>query len=302
MLPTIEPRQQAMAHREAASYEIAIAQSTEDMIRLWLHGKSANTVKAYQRDIYEFMTFVGGVALSRVTLNHLQSYEIALNDLGRSPNTIARKIAAIKSLLTFCHKVGLVGHNAGALINTKPSKDKLSERILSRGEVLDMIYSTTNKRDRLLLKMLYVTGARVGELCQLTWDDIKANEDGTARVTLFGKGDKTRVVLIDRELFAELTTMQGPDIINSAIFRSRKGQKPLTTTQAYRIVKQAAARVGIEGNVSPHWFRHSHASHSLDNGAPIHVVQKSLGHASITTTEGYLHSNPKDSSGLYLQF
>lgn len=291
MLATIDRQQDTTA--------IAIAQNTEDRIRLWLHGKSPNTIKSYRRDLYEFLTYAGGVELSQITLNHLQGYEVALGDLGKSQNTIARKLAAVKSLLTFCQKVGLFPYNAGSMINVKPSKDKLSERILSRGEVLDMIYQTANKRDRLLLKLLYVTGARVGELCKLTWSDIKPNEDGGARITLFGKGDKTRVVLIAGEFYQELTQLHTED--GGAVFRSRKGQTAITTTQAYRIVRDAADRVGIEGNVSPHWLRHSHASHALDNNAPIHTVQKSLGHASITTTERYLHSNPKDSSGLYIK-
>jgi integrase/recombinase XerD len=184
------------------------------------------------------------------------------------------------------------------MINIKPSKDTLSERILSRGEVLDMIYGMKSKRDRLLLKMLYATGARVGELCQLTWQDIKPTDTG-ARITLFGKGDKTRVILIGGEMCQELLQLKDED--SGVIFRSRKGGKAITTTQAYRIVRDAADRVGITGNVSPHWLRHSHASHALDNNAPIHTVQKSLGHSSITTTERYLHSNPKDSSGLYIQ-
>jgi integrase/recombinase XerD len=291
MLSTIERVDQTQA--------IAIAQSTEEMIRLWLHGKSANTIKSYRRDIYEFLTYAGGVELNQITLNQLQGFETALGELGKSQNTIARKLAAVKSLLTFCQKVGLAPYNAGSMINVKPSKDTLSERILSRGEVLDMVYQTAYKRDRLLLKLLYVTGARVGELCQLTWSDIKPNEDGGARITLFGKGDKTRVILIAGDLYQELLQLKGEE--NGAVFRSRKGQTAITTTQAYRIVRDAADRVGITGNVSPHWLRHSHASHALDNNAPIHTVQKSLGHSSITTTERYLHSNPKDSSGLYIQ-
>ncbi|OKH12308.1 tyrosine-type recombinase/integrase [[Limnothrix rosea] IAM M-220] len=290
MLPALAKAQQTTA--------IAIAQTTEDMIGLWLHGKSANTQKSYRRDIYEFLTFAGGVELPKVTLNNLQGFEVTLGELGKSPNTIARKLAAVKSLLTFCHKVGFVPFNVGTLVNVKPSKDKLSERILSRGEVLDMIYSTKNKRDRLLLKLLYATGARVGELCRLTWSDIKPTDTG-ARITLFGKGDKTRVILISDELYQEL--LQLKDENGDPIFRSRKGGNAITTTQAYRIVKDSAERAGITGNVSPHWFRHSHASHALDNNAPIHTVQKSLGHSSITTTERYLHSNPKDSSGLYIQ-
>lgn len=288
-----------LSRQQENTTAIAIAQTTEEMIQLWLHGKSANTIKSYRRDIYEFLTYANGVELPKITLNDLQGFEVALGELGKSQNTIARKLAAVKSLLTFCHKVGFVPFNVGSLVNIKPSKDTLSERILSRGEVLDMIYQTANKRDRLLLKMLYVTGARVGELCQLKWSDIKPNEDGGARITLFGKGDKTRVVLIAGELYQELLQLKTED--NGAVFCSRKGQKAITTTQAYRIVKDSAERAGITSNVSPHWLRHSHASHALDNNAPIHTVQKSLGHSSITTTERYLHSNPKDSSGLYIK-
>uniref|UniRef100_UPI000C082D84 tyrosine-type recombinase/integrase n=1 Tax=Synechococcus sp. BDU 130192 TaxID=2042059 RepID=UPI000C082D84 len=240
MLATIQAKQTA---------PIAIAETTEQMIGLWLHGKSKNTINAYRRDIYEFLTFAGGVELGRVTLNHLHNYETALGELGRSPNTIARKLAAVKSLLTFAHRIGVVGYNAGALVQTKPDKDKLSERILSHGEVLDMIYSTENQRDRLLLKMLYATGARVSELCRLTWDDIKSNGDGTTRVTLFGKGDKTRVLLIDSGLYAELKKLNVAGKLHlgaKVVFRSRKGAKALTRGQVFRIVKQAASRAGIE--------------------------------------------------------
>lgn len=74
----------------------------------------------------------------------------------------------------------------------------------------------------------------------------------------------------------------------------------LDRTQVYRIVKAAASRAGIEGNVSPHWLRHAHASHSLDRGAPLHLVQATLGHSSVATTERYLHARPNDSSAMYL--
>jgi integrase/recombinase XerD len=184
-------------------------------------------------------------------------------------------------------------------VNVKPSKDTLSERILSRSEVLDIIYNTRNQRDRLLLKLLYATGARISEICQLKWRDIKRNDNGGARITLFGKGNKTRVVLIGDSFLDGLLAFKTSE--EAPVFQSRKKSGHLSTTQAFRIFTAAAKRAGIEGNVSPHWFRHSHASHALDNNAPIHTVQKSLGHSSITTTERYLHSNPKDSSGLYIQ-
>jgi site-specific recombinase XerD len=84
------------------------------------------------------------------------------------------------------------------------------------------------------------------------------------------------------------------------VFPSRKGGEPLTDSGIWRIVKQAAQRAGIEVPVSPHWLRHAHASHALDRGAPIHLVQVTLGHASITTTGRYLHARPKESSSKFL--
>ena len=76
--------------------------------------------------------------------------------------------------------------------------------------------------------------------------------------------------------------------------------KRLSTEQAHRIIQNAATKAGIEGNVSAHWFRHAHASHALDAGAPIHLVQSTLGHSSLATTSRYVHAKPNDSSGLYL--
>lgn len=277
---------------------IAIAQTTEDLLRLWLHRKAAKTAKAYRRDIYEFLTHAGGVELNRVTLNDLQEYEVALGALGRKPATIARKLAAIKSLLSFVHKIGFSQFNPGAMIEIKPSKDKLNERILSRDEVMGMIYHATNQRDRLIIKTLYKTGLRCEELTRLTWSDVKPNDNGGAVLTVFGKGGKTRAVIISPDLYQDLLTINTGGN-SDPIFGSRKGGN-LTTTQVGRIVRSAANAAGVEKPVSPHWLRHSHASHSLENGAPIHVVQKSLGHASITTTERYLHANPKDGSSLYL--
>jgi integrase/recombinase XerD len=98
-------------------------------------------------------------------------------------------------------------------------------------------------------------------------------------------------------LFAAMLMLRLP------VFQSREGDdsgQHLDRTQVYRIVSAAAIRAGIQGKVSPHWLRHAHASHSLDRGAPIHLVQQTLGHASVATTSKYLHARPSDSSALYL--
>ncbi len=86
---------------------------------------------------------------------------------------------------------------------------------------------------------------------------------------------------------------------DAPVFRSRKGGA-LSSSAVYRIVRQAAERTGLPAGVSPHWLRHAHASHALDRGAPIHLVQATLGHASVATTGRYLHARPNDSSARYL--
>ena len=179
-------------------------------------------------------------------------------------------------------------------------KDTLAERILTELEVMTMVALTPQGRERLLIQFLYYTGARVGEVAKLTWRDIQPNRDGQGQVTLYGKGQETRTVIIPASLYQGLLGMRGDNNPEAAVFVSRKGKKPLQDRQIRKIVKEAAARAGIAGSVSPHWLRHSHASHSLDRGAAPQLVQKTLGHKSLDTTTRYAHARPSDSSGLYL--
>jgi integrase len=113
------------------------------------------------------------------------------------------------------------------------------------------------------------------------------------------KGGKTRAVVVSAATWAELVALRceaGPD---EPVFRSRKGSA-LDPSQVHRIVRAAAKRAGLDGDVSPHWLRHAHASHALDRGAPLHLVQATLGHSNVATTGLYLHARPSESSGRYL--
>ena len=125
------------------------------------------------------------------------------------------------------------------------------------------------------------------------------NLDG-GQVTFFGKGGKTRVVLLSQSTWQALVSIRGDPEPEAPVFASRKGGGHLDASQIHRIVRAAARRAGIKGNVSPHWFRHAHASHALDRGCPIHLVQATLGHASVATTGKYLHARPTESSSRYL--
>lgn len=140
---------------------------------------------------------------------------------------------------------------------------------------------------------------RVSELCALKWRDLTRRGD-TGQATVFGKGGKTRVVLLPATIWQELKALRGNALVNAPVFSSRKQGGHLTRSQVMRIVQAAAKRAGIDAKVSPHWLRHAHASHSLDRGAPIHLVQQTLGHSSVATTSRYLHARPQDTSARFL--
>lgn len=265
------------------------------LIDLWVHGLARNTQSAYRRYANRFFDHVGNKPLAEVTLIDIQSWQLTLTN---SANTQRVKIGAIKSLLTFAHKLGVIPVNVGILVRLPPSEQRLAEKILTEAEVQRMIDYCTDPRNRAILRMLYSGGLRVSELCALKWRDLKERELG-GQVTIYGKGGKIRTVLLAPGIWNEVINLKAEATPNDPVFISNNGGH-LCRTQVFYIVKAAAKEALIEGEVSPHWLRHSHASHSLDRGAPIHLVQQTLGHSSISITEKYLHAKPTDSSALYL--
>lgn len=272
--------------------------SDEQLIDLWVHGKSKTTVRYYRA---EAVKFLGSVAksLSLVTLSDLQGFADELDNQGLQVSSQSRSLSVIKSLLTFGHKIGVLQFNVGAVLVMPKVKDKLSERILTESEVHSMIALESHPRNKLILKLLYGAGLRVSELCSLKWCDVKASGE-SGQVTVFGKGGKTRAVLLPIGLYRDIQGLRGDRSHDDSVFMSRKGHGHLDPSMVMRIVRAAAVRIGIEQNVSPHWLRHCHASHSLDRGAPITLVQSTLGHSNVATTSKYLHARPNDSSARYL--
>lgn len=268
------------------------------LIQLWMHGRSRHTRRYYQADAQRFLVFVDK-PLAQVTLADVQGFADALEISGLAPSSCGRTISSVKSLLAFGNRVGMVPVNVGALLKAPAAKNTLAERILSEVEVQQLIVLEPNFRNRVMLKLLYAAGLRVSELCGLRWRDLQARNEAEGQINVYGKGGKTRVVLLPITIWRELANLRSAAGFNDPIFQSRKGGH-LHPSQVMRIVRAAAQRSGIDTNVSPHWLRHAHASHSLDRGAPIHLVQATLGHASIATTGKYLHARPQDSSARYL--
>jgi len=266
-----------------------------DVTRLWLHGKAAHTRRAYRHDIGRFQAFVGK-PLAAVTLGDLQAFCDSFTGLADSSR--GRAVAAAKSLLSFGCKIGYLRFNVGAAVSAPRTKCALTERILSEGDVQRMLALEPDARNAAILRLLYCAGLRVAELHGVKWKDCTPRGDA-GQVVVFGKGSKTRSVLLSAATWETVSGLQGNSGPGEPVFRSRKGS-PLSCCQILRIVRAAAQRAGIPARVSPHWLRHAHASHSLERGAPISLVQATLGHSSVATTGRYLHARPNDSSGRYL--
>lgn len=267
------------------------------LLQLWLHGRSSATQDAYRRDVARFLQFAQH-PLAHVTLGHLQAFADHLEAADLAPASRKRMLSAVKSLYSFAERIGALQYNVGAAVILPKSKNTIGERILTEAEVQQLIEGEPDGRNRLLLVLLYATGARVSEICRLCWRDCQPQKKG-GQVTLYGKGQKTRHVLLKAETFVELLAQRGAAALEVPVFRSNAGGA-LSRQQVFRIVKAAAIRAGLSEDVSPHWLRHAHASHALDRGAPPHLVQATLGHASLDTTSRYAHARPTDSSARYL--
>lgn len=269
------------------------------LVELWLSMKtSSHTRRAYAAEVARFLAFVQK-PLSWVTLTDLQAWADQLGQGSLKPASQNRAVTALKSLLSFAQETGYVPFNVGTAVKLRPNRDSLAQRILEESEVVRLIDAAPDGRDRVLLKLLYVSGVRVSEVCGLTWCDALARSEG-GQITVFGKGGKTRTVLLKPKVWQQLQSLNGEAKAVDPIFRSRKGGGQLDVSQVRRIVYAAAKKAGLERKVSPHWLRHAHASHALDRSAPIHLVQATLGHASVSTTGRYLHARPTESSSFYL--
>lgn len=161
-----------------------------------------------------------------------------------------------------------------------------------------MLALERHPRNHALLYLLYASGIRVASCCDLKWRDAQERSDG-GQITVFGKGGKTNRIFLPPTVWSSLIALRGEASDDAPIFRSRKGRH-LHPSQVLRIVKAAAKQAGLKQAVSPHWMRHAHASHALDRGAPISLVQATLSHASVATTGKYLHARPTESSASFL--
>lgn len=263
-----------------------LSQPDIPLVKTWLHNRSGNTVRAYRADVVEFAQFVAK-PLADVTVADLQAWHDSMSEAADA--TRRRKLCAVKSVLTYGFKVGLLPHDAGMAFRLERGRDSLNERILTRQQVVAMIAATKNPRSHALLALLYGTGLRLSEACSLKWRDMTRRQNGGV-AAVFGKGSKTRNVQVSVTLWKELAALREDSAPDAPVVPGRDGG-PLHVRAADRIVKGAAKRAGLGESASAHWLRHAFASHQLDAGQNVHWVSAQLGHSSLATTTRYSHAS-----------
>ena len=270
-------------------------------------GRSKNTVTNYRVDLEQFREYllrqgildVSGIdSLSvRVFLSNIIGFGIAISSAARKLSAVRGFIRWLSSreVLDYGVAAGLKGPKLPSSLPRALSFEE-TEKLLTEGPENGKHY----QRDRLILELLYGSGLRVSELIDLNWENIETDQ---RMIRVFGKGSKERLVpfgpgvkklLEDWKLLSKEGT-KGP------LFLSEKGAERLTVRTVHRLVQRAALRVGIYG-VSPHTLRHCFATHLLERGAPLRVVQELLGHESIAATQRYLSITAEQMKRSYMEY
>ena len=260
-------------------------------------GASKNTIAAYRRDIKSFEDFLTRQEknLEVAVQRDIQDFLTYLRKTGIKESSLARKLVAIRTFFGFCSKE-FGSQNIADEIEV-PKVGKRLPKALSIEEVQSLIDSNPQEgvglRDRAMIELLYSSGARVSELIALNVSDVATNAEGFATVQVRGKGGKDRIVPIGsfaRKALDDYLVRQRPALAlkksSPALFLNQNGGR-LSRQSAWAIVVSAAQRAGLSEKVSPHALRHSFATHLIDGGADIRVVQELLGHSSVTTTQIY---------------
>jgi integrase/recombinase XerD len=252
-------------------------------------GLSANTIVSYRRDLLQFTELVTEQRASQITPRHIQIHVAELSRQGLKPSSMARKISSLKRFFEYLVSRGELTENPMAGFSA-PRLTRYHPTYLSAQEVMQILEKVdlearNGKRDRAILELLYGCGLRISELINLCYRDIEF-EAGFVRV--LGKGGKQRLVPIGGFAVAAVRAHEaGPGPSDDGlIFRNRQG-RALSRVSLWKTVRRATERAGISKSVSPHTFRHSFATHLLQGGADLRVVQEMLGHADISTTQIY---------------
>ena len=284
--------------------EVPLPAEAEDLL-LWLaaeRGRAITTLAAYRRDLRAYAAWLAtrGVGVREVTEPDVVAYLGALREQGLAAASVARSLVAVRALHRFMVAEEVVAVDPTAHVE-RPRVPRGLPKALAEEEVARLLAAPVGddpiaRRDRAVLEVLYGTGLRVSELVGLSLGDVDLD---ASLLRAFGKGSKERIVPVGthatRALVAWLGEGGRPALVPrqwrrrgdaEAVFLGQRGGR-LTRQGAWDVLRRRGEQVGLAGRLSPHVLRHSCATHMLDHGADIRVVQELLGHASISTTQVY---------------
>ncbi len=260
---------------------------------------AANTIDAYCRETARFLDHLDQqhLSLRQVTLDDLHRFTWLLADLGLGPRSMARTVAALHTFFRFLLIEGMVDHDATELLRTpkygRHLPEVLSVEEIDRIEAAIDVSTPDGQRDRAMVEMMYSCGLRVSEVCTLRLSEVYMDE---AYLSVTGKGNKQRLVPMSPRAISEMQAwLAHRALINPKegeadyAFLSARRRMHLSRITVFANLRRHAELAGITRPISPHTLRHSFATHLLEGGANLRVIQMLLGHESIATTDVYMH-------------
>ncbi|WP_072905724.1 site-specific tyrosine recombinase XerD [Anaerobranca californiensis] len=275
-------------------------------------GLAQNTVLSYERDLKKFISFLKDCNFSdwsEIKRQQIITYLLKLQEEKMAPASISRNLAAIRSFFNYLTTENLLGEDPAKDLDS-PKLSKKLPKIITVEEVEELLNQPdeTDKigiRDRAMLELLYASGLRVSELISLEVDDVNLDL-GFLRCQ--GKGSKERIVPLGKmaihyiQLYLEQSRPKlVKNIYQKKLFLNFHG-RPMTRQGFWKIIKKYAKQSGINTEITPHTFRHSFATHLLENGADLRSVQEMLGHADISTTQIYTQVTGKKLKNIHKKF
>lgn len=272
-------------------------------------GAAKNTLDAYRRDLDDYLAFLSraGTGPTKADTTHVRAYLGALDARGLKPSSAARRLSAVRQFHKFLFAESHRGDNP-TLVLDGPKRGRPLPKVLSADEIERLIAAARTQCERgdlppverrralrmhCLLEVLYATGLRVSELMALPRSAAKsASDSGPTLLAIKGKGGRERVVILSDPAKAAILALQAAEADGGSpwLFPAVSASGHMTRQAFARDLKAAAAAAGLAGaRVSPHVLRHAFASHLLQNGADLRIVQDLLGHADIATTQIYTH-------------
>jgi integrase/recombinase XerC len=253
---------------------------------------SRHTLRAYRKDLEAFSDYVGRKA-GDIEMIDVRGFVAQQIKNGLSKTTAGRRLASVRSFLNFLCREGYIRSNPAKLVTT-PKTEKRLPNFLSVDDVFSLIerpesIGFIHARDRAVLELLYSSGLRVSEISELNVDDINTKE-GLVKVR--GKGKKERILPVGAKAIDAIKSYMVEKMLlkkrDRAMFLNRSGTR-LSDRGVRRIVVKYSRLIGINGQIGPHTLRHTFASHLLQAGADLRVIQELLGHSSLSTTQKYTH-------------